>query len=394
MLTAYRAALPGVALLCSLVAFILALCCLLAGTNPKTLSGMELYTLNTSKIATTVMRDLHIPQSNSSFNISTLLPRGDISSTLSNAGDSLSDLGENISSDAGNLVKDPKAALSNLKKNITQSVDKAKQEVKDAANKVEDTIKNATGQIVGAFINETIHSLNIHDFYVAHLLTYCEGNYTAKGKENITFCSNHKPNNKYNATGNGTLAKITKGDDNPLAIIASLHFPDPAEYAVKALTLLANIISAFYIVGIIALVCSLVSAGLMIPLYFAPPNPLGGGSKRTILRWASLATSAGAFFCLLLATSMVHFLVKNLCAFINAHPGAGVAAYPGTRFQGCSWAAVILIAIAMTLAIADMAIGLATRSARNRLEGAAGRKWFGSRRNKHQQQEQYEMDDE
>ena len=389
MLTSYRALLPGIALLCSLVAFILALCCLLAGTNPDTLPNMELYTLNASKIASTLVRDMHLPQTDPSFNFSTLIPRSDLDSALSNAGNSITNQGNNLASEASNFAKDPTAAIEGLKKNITQSVEQGKQELSDAVSKAEGAVKNATSEIVSAFINETVQSFHIQDFYIAHLLTYCEGKYTAKGKENLTYCSNHKPNNKYNsttATGNGT---ITGGGDNPLAFIETLHLPDPVEFALKALTLLAKIISAFYIVGIISLFISLLSAALTIPTYFAPPSAIvGGGAKRTLLRWVTLASSGCAFFTLFLASGMVHFLVKKLCGLFNEHPGAGVAAYPGNRLQGCSWASVILVGIAMTLAVVDVAVGLAGRSARHRLEGAAGRTWWGRSK---REEEKYEL---
>lgn len=350
---------------------------------------MELYTLNTSQIASTLVRDMQLPQADPSFNFSTLIPRDALDSALSNAESSITNTGNSLADDAANLVKDPTAAIKDLKNNISQSVEQAKQQVSDITSKVEDAAKNATGEIVSLFINETIQSLHIQDFYIAHLLTYCEGKYTAKGEENLTYCSNHRPNNKYNFTSASRNGTVVKGDDNPLAFIETLHLPDPADYALKALTLMAKIISAFYIVGIISLFLSLVSAAMTIPAYFGPPTAIaGGGGKRTLLRWATLVSNGCAFFSLLLASTLVHFLVKTLCGLFNEHPGAGVAAYPGPRFQGCSWASVILIGIAVTLAVTDVAVGLAGKNARHKLEGAAGRKWW--RRGKHEERE-YEM---
>lgn len=382
---------PGTALLCSLIAFILGLCCLLAGTNPATLPNMELYTFNVSKLGSALLTEMHLPQPNPSMNLSTLIPRADLDSALSSAEQGLSGIGDDVGSTITTLGKDPKAALSSIKNNITQSVDQAKQEVSTAITKAEGAVKNATGQIVSTFINETITSFHIHDFYVGHLLTYCEGNYTAKGKEKVTYCSNGKPNNKYNknmTVANGTLAKSDPEDDNPLNFVKNLHLPDPIEYAFKALTLLTKIISAFFIVGLIALFFSLVSAGMTIPLYFAPPTALltgGRSSKRTILRWTTLATTGGAFFTLLLASTMVHFLCKKLCELIDKHPGLGVAMYPGKTFQGCAWAAVIFAGIGLMLAVTDVAIGMMGKNARNKLDG---KKWFGRKK---REEKEYEI---
>ncbi|KAL8685386.1 MAG: hypothetical protein Q9218_007792, partial [Villophora microphyllina] len=273
---------------------------------------MELYTLNASRIAPTLLHDMHLPQVDpSTLNLSSLIPRSDLDSALSSAEDGLSSIGSDLGGTLTTLGHDPKAAIDAIKDNITHSVDQAKQEVSDAISKAEGAVKNATGKIVSAFINETLQSFHIHDFYVGHLLTYCQGNYTAKGKETLTYCSNGKPNHKYNTTANGTTAKT---DDNPLDLIKTLHLPDPLEYALKALTLVTKIISAFFIVGIIALFFALISAALTIPSYFTPPTALiGGGGKKALLRWATLASTACAFFTLFLAAVMVHFLCKKLC---------------------------------------------------------------------------------
>ena len=134
----------------------------------------------------------------------------------------------------------------------------------------------------------------------------------------------------------------------------------------------------------------MISAGLTIPAYFTPPNVMGSRSTRnTILRWVTLASSGGAFFLLFLATVMAHFLAKEICGLFDKHPKLGVAAHVGGRFQGCSWAAVILIGIAVTLAIADLAVGMAANGARNRVEGAAKRRWFRRRKG---EEKDYELE--
>lgn len=401
MITAYRAALPGVAAICSLIAFVIALCCLLAGTNPSTLHHMELYTLNTSKIAPTLIRTMGLTPLNHSLDMDSLIPRDALDSALSKAKDGVDDIGDNIAEDASDLVKDPKAAIENLKKNITQSVDQAKQQVSTAVSKAEDAVKNATNDIVTAFVNETIEISDIQDFYVAHLLTYCEGNYTEKGKKNVTFCSNHKPDNNKTSNSstanNGTLPLPSM--DSAFTFLNNLHLPDPIEYAFKAMTLIGKIISAFYIVALISLFCSLVASACLIPAYFAPPNlnPLSGGggsSKRTILRWLTLLSSACAFFTLLLASTMVHFLVKKLVGLFEAHPHLGVKAVQGGRFMGCTWAAVIITGIAMMVAVADLVIGLMVNGVKTKVRGgveSGGNKWFG--RDKQREKEQFEMVD-
>ena len=154
-----HAAIPGVALVCSAVAFIIAICCLVAGTNPSTLNGMELYTLNTSMAGPTLLKDLNLPAPNASLDLNRIFGR----SILDDAKDKASD----AANDAKNTAQ---GAAQSAKDTAGDAVDKAQQDLQAA----EDAVKNAAATIVSDFINATIETLDIQQFYVAHLLTYCE----------------------------------------------------------------------------------------------------------------------------------------------------------------------------------------------------------------------------
>ena len=373
MLAAYRAALPGIALICSTVAFILAMCCLLAGTDPKTLPNMQMYTLNTSRIGPTIQQEMGLSPPDPSFNFSNMLPR-DISDKISDAEKSIQSKGGDIVDDAADAIKDPGSAIKNLKSNITETVNDGKRQLESAATKIKSAAKNATGEIVSTFINETIKTLNIQEFYLAHLLTYCSGQYTTgdkHSKENITYCSNHKPNHKPNAS---TLTNATK-DDDPFAFVETLHLPDPVAFAMKAITLLSNIIAAIYIVGIIATFSSLIASGLLIPA------ALSSASRGSFLRWVNLASSLGAFFSLLLGSALVHFLCKKICGFFEEHAGLGVAAHYGKTFIGCSVAACVFMGIVATVVMMDTCVGHAAGQAKDGVMGVVKKRLhFGRRR--------------
>lgn len=154
-----HAAIPGVALICSTVAFIIAICCLVAGTNPNTLEGMQLYTLNTSMAGPTLLKDLNLPAPNSSLNLNQIFGR----SVLDDAKDKATDAANDAKSTA-------QGAAQSAKDTAGDAVDKAQQDLQAAA----DAVKNAAATIVSDFINATIETLDIQQFYVAHLLTYCE----------------------------------------------------------------------------------------------------------------------------------------------------------------------------------------------------------------------------
>ena len=50
-------------------------------------------------------------------------------------------------------------------------------------------------------------------------------------------------------------------------------------------------------------------------------------------------------------------MAKSICGFFNDNPRLGVAAYKGSLFGGCSWAAVALMGIAVLAMVADFFLG-------------------------------------
>ena len=340
----------GVAATCSLAAFVLALCCLLAGTDPNTLKGMDLYTLNTTDIGSTVLDTMHLPPADPDLNVTSLfdkpsfLNKRDIPSALDKVQDKVE-----------GKVDDAKQAAKNAKQDVTDAIDNAK-----------DFAKNAASKIVSTFVNTTIDGLDIQNFYVAHLLTYCEvsnalfptylqvsklqshqGTYTAKGKQNVTYCSNGHPNDE-NTTSH---ANIT----NPLDFIEDFHLPDPIGVGMNAIKTVSKIIAAFYILAIIASFLTLISSILGLIRSFHPPRH--GERKHILIPLATSASATFAFFVLVLASAVVHLMVAKICGFFNEHKDRlGVDADLGKQFDACTWAAVGLMGVAMIAAVADVAV--------------------------------------
>ncbi|KAL8652100.1 MAG: hypothetical protein Q9226_004404 [Calogaya cf. arnoldii] len=380
MLTAYRAALPATALLSSLIAFALAICCFLAGKNPATLQNMELFTINTSRIGPHLQQQMGLPPPDSSFNVtSVLLPR-DIAEEVDNAGDLLLDE-RDLLSDGAKVVKDPKAAIEGTKANITKSVDDGKKALTSASNQIKDKAKNATAKIVSTFINKTISTLDIQDFYQAHLTTYCSGTYSnSGGKKNISYCSNNSPQNS-------SMGADPIKENNPFAFINDLHLPDPISYAMKAVTLLSKLISGLYILGFGLLVVSMVASIISIVSHFIP----FGGS--TMVPKINLAATITAFLCLLLGTILASLLSRKIVEAFASNEGSGVQASAGKNFMGVSIAAVVFTGIAATLAVVDVVTGRAVGKVSGVGKKAgikvARRMWFGRKGGK---KEGWEMD--
>ncbi|KAL8867354.1 MAG: hypothetical protein Q9174_005719 [Haloplaca sp. 1 TL-2023] len=384
MLTAYRAALPATVLLSSIIAFALAICCLLAGTNPKTLQNMQLFTLNTSGIGSHIQRQMGLPPPDSAFNLSSVLLPRDLPEELEDADELLS--GRSIISDAAQATKDPKKAIDSVKANVTAAIDDGKKTITSVAKGAKDKAKNATAKIVSTFINETIDTLGIQDFYQAHLLTYCEGLYTnSDGKRNITYCSNGKPN----GLTNSSTAANTKANNGAFAFINDLHLPDPVSSAMKAVTLLTKLIAILYGIALFFLLVSVLACGPSIASCF---TSLTGGSSK--LRKLGLAATTTAFITLLLAVILANTLASKIVAFFASNEGLGIQADKGQNFLGVCIAALVFTGIAVLVAVVDVVTGRAT-SKLGEVGGGigsriAGKMWFGRRGGKKQD---WEMDE-
>ena len=187
------------------------------------------------------------------------------------------------------------------------------------------------------------------------LTLWKQGNYTTKGKKNITYCSNGKPDHRHN--------KTTEHDSSPLSFIKNLHLPDPVGLGMEAITLISKIIAAFYILGIMATFTALMTSAASLALSF---RPLTSHGKTLLLAMASMAFSALAFFCLLLASAITQFIVNRICNFFNHHPKLGVAATKGANFDRCSWVTVALMGIAVIACVAEVTLGVMGRFRKER----------------------------
>ena len=101
-----------------------------------------------------------------------------------------------------------------------------------------------------------------------------QGDYTSKGKENLTYCSNHSPNHK-NSSQAVNMSSIP-------SFLSHLDLPDPVEYGMKAATLITKVISLFYIFGLLATFAAIVLSALCVHRHMIHSNQLG------LLRFATL----------------------------------------------------------------------------------------------------------
>ncbi|KAL8979098.1 MAG: hypothetical protein Q9205_005484 [Flavoplaca limonia] len=238
-------------LLCTLVAFILTLLCIFAGSKGGYIEQADIFTLNTSMLGHTTL------------------------DTTENSSSLLDSIGNSIKGEVNDLIGDVAKAL------------------------------------------------NIHDFYSAHLLNYCEGyftpgpvaNKTVDPDKNVTQCSNRTALFHFDPT-----AAIQK-ELKPGISLADLEWPSTIQDAVHAVEVASKAMFVLYCVGVAATGLALLGAFVGV---------FSDG------RAAPLANNALASLALLsigIASAIVTVIMSKVVHEINKHgDDIGISAAKGTTF--------------------------------------------------------------
>lgn len=219
-------------------------------------------------------------------------------------------------------------------------------------NKGLDTVKDLGNDAVSAAGGALNEALDIPDFYSAHLMTFCQGDFTPDAKDP-------------NAEGVVTECSVRKAFYNfdPTAIIESklpdgvglsdLQWPDDIANGLKAVSVASKAMFFFYIVGIAAAGIGMIGAvfGLLAYEHKVALANLGVNSvssASTLLQQSSeLTHSQLGFICLGLASAMATVIIYRVTDAINDSGAAiGLEADRGTAFLGMTWTATILMLLA------------------------------------------------
>ncbi|KAL6717182.1 hypothetical protein ACLMJK_005097 [Lecanora helva] len=209
-----------------------------------------------------------------------------------------------------------------------------------STQKVAATPKNSVGNNVHKEVNKAVgdaaKQLNIHDFYSAHILDYCEGDYSAStGSDSkssptkkVTFCSNQTAYFYFDPTS--VIEKELKHGVN----ITDLKWPSAIQDAVRVLELSSKAMFFFYATGAAAAASALVGA-----MYGAVV-----GSK--LSAFVNIIISVIAFFSLMVASAISTAIINQIVDAVNTYGhDVGVFATKGMTFIHMTWAATILVLI-------------------------------------------------
>lgn len=215
----------------------------------------------------------------------------------------------------------------------------------DISDDLEDTIGDA--------VNSLAERIGLEDFYSAHLLGYCFGDYlpapVANGTvdqsdihKSVDGCSNRTAMYQFDPTAalNDSLAR--SGLDVSLD---DLNWPQDIQNGIEALQILQRVVFVLYCISLGLMFAALVMAILML---------LASG------RIAAVVTAIFALLAFLaigIASGIVTAFVVKAADVINDYgKDIGVEAHRGNKFLALTWAATGLMFVATLLAFIDLCL--------------------------------------
>ncbi|MCJ1485510.1 hypothetical protein MMC06_005684 [Schaereria dolodes] len=192
------------------------------------------------------------------------------------------------------------------------------------------------GDINGA-IADFAKELNIHDFYSAHILDYCEGYYTpsavsnatAHPTKNVTRCSNHTGLFHFDPTA------ILQSELKTGVNLSDLHWPSAIEDTIRTVETASKAMFVLYCIGVAFTGLAVLGAFIAVA---------GGGR---LSAFVNVMLDFLAFFSLGIASAIATVIAVKVTNAVNNHGSdVGLSATKGRTFQGMTWAAVVLMLIA------------------------------------------------
>ena len=209
-------------------------------------------------------------------------------------------------------------------------------------------MNNITSDIAAAF--------HLHDFYSAHIMTYCEGFYTPNttspaASENVTYCSNRA------ALFHFDPQAIIESELAPGITLSDIQWPSGIEDGLRAVAAASKAMFVFYVIAII-----LVGLAFLAAVW-------GVFAAGRLSLFVNFALDILAFLSVGIASAIATAVIVKAVDAIN-HYGAdiGLAAYKGSKFLGMTWAATGLMLLASIMWVAECCTG------RRRGRGGLGEK--------------------
>lgn len=230
----------------------------------------------------------------------------------------------------------------------------AEQELDSFKNWIEDEIKDG--------INSLAQILGVHDFYSAHIMTFCEGYYipgavpnaTLKAgsiHRNVTDCSNRTA--MFTFDPKKTLVQELNESTNGLVDLSQLHWPSEVDDALSALKTAQRAVFVLYCISIAFIfVAMIMAAGSIF-------------SSRRLIAAINCAIDFLAVVAIVIASALVTYIADKATNAINKYgKDIGVSADRGNKFLALTWAATGAMFVAFVVWLVAFFAG--SRSERRR----------------------------
>ena len=193
-------------------------------------------------------------------------------------------------------------------------------------------------------INSLAQILGVHDFYSAHIMTFCEGYYlpspvpndTVKVgsiHKNVTACSNKTAMFTFDPTK--TLVNELNESTNGLVDLSDLDWPEKVDDGLAALKAAQKAVFVLYCISIaLIFVAMIMAAGSVF-------------SSRRLIAAINWAADLLAFITIVIASALVTYISEKATSVINKYgDDIGVSADRGSKFLALTWVATAAMFIA------------------------------------------------
>ncbi|KAJ8107226.1 hypothetical protein OPT61_g9011 [Boeremia exigua] len=217
------------------------------------------------------------------------------------------------------------------------------------------SISNTGSEIINDAIGEVTQRLGIEDFYSAHMLNYCEGQYTPAESpnatvsasdisKNVTDCSKNRAMYKFDPTAilEDALNKTTGMD----VTLDDLNWPEDIDTGIKTLNALMAAMFVLYCIAIALIFVALLAAAAAV---------LFSGRLSACVNFL---ISVLAFLAVGLASALVTAVVVKATDVINEKGNEiGLEAHRGGKFLALTWAATGLMLVVVLTWVVEFCAG-------------------------------------
>lgn len=131
-----------------------------------------------------------------------------------------------------------------------------------SSSKILNSIASTVEKDLNAVVADVAKAMNIHDFYSAHVLDYCEGYYTpspvanltSDPSKNVTHCSNQTSMFHFDP------AAIIQAELRPGLNLTDLKWPQAIQNSIRAVELASKVMFVLYCIGAASVAVALLGA--------------------------------------------------------------------------------------------------------------------------------------